>query len=394
MRKPKKVESLHENLGCKPDGTPSISSDDLSKFLDPSMAGVELVQMKNAQSPTPANLPAKFNSNASFSKDPLLSINTRSSRSWNSVPPISQNVDEGTIQKRSSGEWGEDLDRFSRRKDKALAPEHFENMWAKGRNYKTKEDENQLNKNVQQGLIQGKPISVSVNREKRISIDREHVDKLNCSKNNTVPQGCTDQLTVDGSSCRTDSNILNDSTMMHYQDNDHVVHLKDPDSDGNTSEDEETSNVTGLDSPGTKVWNAKNNRNIGISHIHHPLESFDGSRVKKASGKGKDHNNRLSRNQSGRKRLRHNSEKLPVWQEVERTTFISGDGQDILNSPLGPLHDEDSSDDSDTESSVRIHSGAASSCPSISHILPSDYTQSSQMVDSFFRLKCEVLCVL
>ncbi|CAK9310487.1 unnamed protein product [Citrullus colocynthis] len=394
MKKPKTVESTHEKLGSKPDGSPSISSDDLSKFLDPSMAGVELVQMKNAQSTTPANLPTKFNSNTSFSKDPLLSIDTRSSRSWNSEPLTSQNVNESTTQKHSSsGEWGEKLDQFSRRKVKALAPEHFENMWAKGRNYKMKENENQLNKNAQQGLLPGKPLSISVKREKiSRTIDIENEGKLSCSKNSTVHLGRTDQLTVDGSSCRTDSDILNDSTMMHYQDNDSdVTHLNNLDSDGNTSGDEETSNVTGLDSPVTKVWNARNNRNVGISHIHHPLESSDGCRVKKA-GKGKDHNNRLSRNQSGRKRSRHNSEKLPVWQEVERTSFISGDGQDILNSPLGPANDEDFSDDSDMESSGRIHSGAAasSSVPSISHILPSDYSLSSQMVDSFFRLKCEV----
>ncbi|TYK04027.1 PX domain-containing protein/PXA domain-containing protein/Nexin_C domain-containing protein [Cucumis melo var. makuwa] len=395
MKKPKTVESMHENLGSKPDGSSSIPSDDLSKFLDPSMAGVELVQMKNAQSTTPTNLPTKFNSNASFSKDPLLSIDTRSSRSWNSEPPTSQNVHESTIQKHNSGEWGEKLDQFSRRKVKALAPEHFENMWAKGRNYKMKENENQLNKNAQHGPPQGKPLSISVKREKKISktIDIENEGKLNSSKNTTVHLGCSDPLTVNGSSCRTDSDILNDSTEMHYQDNDRdVMHLNDLDSDGNTSEDEETSNVTGLDSPVTKVWNARNNRNVGISHIHHPLESSDGCRVKKAV-KGKDHNNRLSRNQSGRKRSRHNSEQLPVWQEVERTSFISGDGQDILNSPLGPANDDDSSDDSDMESSGRIHSGAAasSSVLSISQILPSDYSQSSQMVDSFFRLKCEVM---
>uniref|UniRef100_A0A9I9DUY3 Uncharacterized protein n=1 Tax=Cucumis melo TaxID=3656 RepID=A0A9I9DUY3_CUCME len=395
MKKPKTVESMHENLGSKPDGSSSIPSDDLSKFLDPSMAGVELVQMKNAQSTTPTNLPTKFNSNASFSKDPLLSIDTRSSRSWNSEPPTSQNVHESTIQKHNSGEWGEKLDQFSRRKVKALAPEHFENMWAKGRNYKMKENENQLNKNAQHGPPQGKPLSISVKREKKISktIDIENEGKLNSSKNTTVHLGCSDSLTVNGSSCRTDSDILNDSTEMHYQDNDRdVMHLNDLDSDGNTSEDEETSNVTGLDSPVTKVWNARNNRNVGISHIHHPLESSDGCRVKKAV-KGKDHNNRLSRNQSGRKRSRHNSEQLPVWQEVERTSFISGDGQDILNSPLGPANDDDSSDDSDMESSGRIHSGAAasSSVLSISQILPSDYSQSSQMVDSFFRLKCEVM---
>lgn len=395
MKKPKKMESLNENLGSKTDESPSVSSDDLSKFLDPSMAGVELVQMKNAQS-TPADFPAKFNSKVSFSKDPLLSIDTRSSRSWKSVPPTSQNVEESTIQRHSStGEWGEKLDQFSRRKVKALAPEHFENMWAKGRNYKTK-DENQSNKNVQQGLFQGKPVSVSVNHDKIISktIDRENVGKHNCSKNDTVHLGVTDSPTVYGSSCRTNSNTLSNFTMLHYQGNGRDdMHLNDLDSDGNTSEDEETSDVTGLDSPGTKVWNTKNNRNAGISHIHHPLESSDGSGLKKAGGKGKDHYNKPSRNQSGRKRSRHNSEKLPVWQEVERTSFISGDGQDILNSPLGPVNDEDSSDDSDMESSVRIHSGAAaSSCvPSISHVPPIDYTHSSQMVDSFFRLKCEVV---
>ncbi|XP_022150449.1 uncharacterized protein LOC111018592 isoform X2 [Momordica charantia] len=385
MKRPKKLESLHENLESKPDRSPSASADDFSKFLDP-IAGVELVQLKNGQSTTPADLPKKVNLNASLSKDPLLSINTRSSRSWNSEPLTSQNADESTIQKhRSGGEWGEKLDQLSRRKDKALAPENFENTWAKGRHHKMKDDENKFSKNAQQGLSQGKPASVSVNHE-RISktVDKESAVKLNCFKNNTV-----NQLIVDG----TFSPTANDTTMMHQQDNDcDVMHLNDLDLERNTSEDEETSNVTGLDSPGTKVWNARNNRNIGISHIHHPLENSDGSRVKK-TGKGKDNHHRLSRIQSGRKRSRPNSEKVPVWQEVERTSFISGDGRDILNSPKELGNDDDSSDDSEMEGLGRIHSGstASSSIPSISQILPSDYSQSSLMVDSFFRLKCEVM---
>ncbi|RVW87985.1 hypothetical protein CK203_033887 [Vitis vinifera] len=55
-------------------------------------------------------------------------------------------------------------------------------------------------------------------------------------------------------------------------------------------------------------------------------------------------------------------------KRLRETSFLSGDGQDILNSSKGHEKSEDSSDDSETELLGRVNSGAAasSSAPSIS----------------------------
>ncbi|RVW87973.1 hypothetical protein CK203_033885 [Vitis vinifera] len=71
----------------KPNGSSRISSDHFSRFLDPSVTGVELVQLKNDQSRTAADKSGKDNVNGThLSKDPLLSIDARSTRSWGSLP--------------------------------------------------------------------------------------------------------------------------------------------------------------------------------------------------------------------------------------------------------------------------------------------------------------------
>lgn len=389
----KVVTTVHEPAQPKPDGPPKISSD--SRFLDPSGTGVELMQLKNNQSRSAADTPAAKNVNGNLSKDPLLSVDTQSSRSWSSLPMNSETSDDEGIQRHNSGgEWGDMLDLISRRKTQALAPEHFENMWTKGRNYKNKEGENQLIGHVPQGSSCGK-----LNPENNIKAtskprQKETIAISNPSKGRPIQSGCTGQLKEGNLSCLAVQNMQNLSLVNSYQEDDEEVDSGS--STSYTSEDEETGSVTGLDSPGTKVWDGKSNRNMTISHIHHPLENSEG-RMGKKTGKGHVRYQRVPKTQSGHKRSRPNNQKVHVWQEVERTSFLSGDGQDILGSSKGYTSDGVSSDDSDVESLGRIHSGAAasSSAPSISapdnHGLVVNSLKKSLAVDSFYKLRCEVL---
>ena len=179
------------------------------------------------------------------------------------------------------------------------------------------------------------------------------------------------------------------------------MHLKEVESESSSSctcEDEEINNVTGLDSPGTKVWDGKSNRKLSVSRIHHPLESFEGRKTRKT---GKGHvQSRLHRTQSGRKRSRLSRQKLDVWQEVERTSFVSGDGQDILNFSKGHMKSEDSSDDSEAEMLGRIYSGTTASSSASSTTIPGSHRlvvnaqKNSLVADSFLTLRCEVLNIM
>ncbi|PQP97069.1 uncharacterized protein Pyn_40135 [Prunus yedoensis var. nudiflora] len=384
MTEAKGVTVVQEESRSKPEGPSKISSDHFSRFLDPSVTGVELVQLKNGQSRTSVETPVTENANGS--KDPLLKVDTQSSRSWSSLPMNSQNsIERGIERNHLGGEWGDMLDLMSRRKTQALAPENFENMWAKGRNYKKKEGENPI---IEQSSG-GKPK------------DKEIISKLNLSERSTSHSGCTTQLKVENAFHPGAQNTPNHSPVASYQGDDERNHMRLEEVDSGsstsyTSEDEETDSVTGLDSPGTKVWDGKSNRNMPLSHIHHPLENSE-RRITKRTGKGNLHFQRLPKAQSGQKRSRPSNKKVPVWQEVERTSFLSGDGQDILNSPKGHVNIEDSSDDSDIEGLGRVNSGAATSSSATSlsfagsHSLTFNSLKNSMAVDSFFKLKCEVL---
>ncbi|KAF5453145.1 hypothetical protein F2P56_028074 [Juglans regia] len=301
-----------------------ISSDYFSRFLDPTVTGVELVPLKNNQSRTTANA-------SSTDQD-----------------------------------------------------------------YRKKEGENRVIEQVSQA---GK--SVKVDRSKAISKSEENntVTKVNHSDSTAVHFGCTDQLSVESLSFPTNRNISSHSSFISFKEDEkhNITHLEEVESGSSTSytsEDEETSNVTGLDSPGTKVWDGRGNRNLALSHIHHPLENSEGLIAKK-TGKGHIHYQRLVRTPSGRKRSRLSSHKTHIWQEVERTSFLSGDGQDLLSSAKGYANAEDSSDDCENENLGRVQSGAAAS----SSVLPipesRSFTVSSLQdtlaVASFFKLRCEVL---
>lgn len=385
----------------KPDESSRISSDHFSKFLDPSVTGVELVQLKNAQSRTAADTSATDHVNGN--KDPLLSIDPRSTRSWNALPLNSQTSDERGLERHlSGGEWGDMLDLISRRKTQALAPEHFENMWTKGRDYRKKDGENRVIEQVPQGSAAAKSIKVDNLKATSKPKEKNTITKLNHSESGTVHSGCTDRLSVEKSFHPTGRSMSNRSSFVSYdEDDEHNMCLEEVDSGSSTSytsEDEETSNVTGLDSPVTKVWDGRSNRNLSISHIHHPLENSEG-RIAKKTGKGHLHYQRLARPPSSHKRSRTSSKKMHIWQEVERTSFFSGDGQDILSSAKGRANAEDSSDDSEIENLGRVQSGAAasSSAPSFSisesQRLTVSSLQNSLALDSFFKLRCEVLII-
>ncbi|XP_061359559.1 uncharacterized protein LOC133303638 [Gastrolobium bilobum] len=362
------------------------SSDHFSDCLDPSATGVELVQLRNGP-PRNAEKPAKNNTH---DKDPLLSVDARSSRSWNSLPVNSQtNDDQGIQRHRSGGEWGDILDVISRRKTQTLAPEHFENMWTKGKNYQKNDGENQSNEQDPRHPVVGK--LPKVDHMKAISGPKEKntKSKLNPSKGDHINSGYNSQFTAENAPFHADKNGSTISSS--YKDEHNHMHMQTSESGSDTSytsEDDETSNVTGLDAPGTMVWDGRSNRNQAVSYVHHPLENFDNHSTKK---RNKSHSRypRLSRTQSGSKRSRSSGHKVHMWQELERTSFLSGDGQDILSSSKSHVNSDESSDDAYIESLGRIYSGAAAS--SSAYSISKSELKSSSAVDSFYKLRCEVL---
>ncbi|TKY64489.1 Sorting nexin-16 [Spatholobus suberectus] len=370
------------------------SSDHFSKSSDPSVTGVELVQLRNGQSRN-AESSAENKARDNISKDPLLSIDAPSSRTWNSLPANSQtNDDQGIQRHRSGGEWGDILDVISRRKTQALAPEHFENVWTKGKNYKKKDGENQSNEHVSQHPVVGKLPKVDHMKALSGPKERDTNSKLIPSKGGRINSGHSSQFSVENTSVHADKNGSTSATSYKDDEHSHIYgQMSDSESSTYTSEDDESSTVTGLDSPVTKVWDGRSNRNQAVSYVHHPLENFENHSTKK---RNKSHSRypRLSRAQSGSKRSWPGGHKIQTWQEVERTSFLSGDGQDILNSSKSHINSEESSDDADMESLGRLYSGAAASSSaynSESCSLSVNPLKSSSAVDSFYKLRCEVL---
>lgn len=388
----KGVVAAEEASQSKQNGSSKIPSDHFSRFLDPTVTGVELVQLKSNQSMNgTVGSDADTKTGSSVSKDPLLSIDTRSSRSWNSLPMNSQTKDDGGIQRfRSGGEWGEMLDIMSRRKTATLAPENLENMWAKGRNYRKKEDH--FIEQVPQKSTVGKFVTGDNSKiPKSTGVDGG--TKVDSSLAQNVHSVGIHRSSIENLPHRRYQNMSNSSQFASYhEDNEHgLMHVAEDESGSSssyTSEEEDASSITGLDSPGTKVWDGKTNRNLAVSHIHHPLENHTG----KKTGRRSSQYQRLSGLKSGRKRSRSSTQGVHVWQEIERTSFLSGDGQDILGTKAYAKADE-STDDSDVESLDRVYSGTTASSISVpqNDSLTASSLKNSLMVDSFFRLRCEVL---
>ncbi|KAL0704209.1 hypothetical protein Bca4012_070634 [Brassica carinata] len=311
-----------------------VSHDPFSRYLDPSVTNVELVQLKNEQQKR-KNATEKQHV-ADLAKDPLLSMDTRSSRSWNSLPLPSKVVDDiKDLQEHRAGEgWGDVLDKMSQRKTETLSPEHLESVWAKGRNYRKKEGERV-------------PPRWS---SKESCNDADDARPKDLSEGTANARGTSQHKVVNRESYLSDYSFAE-------EDEDQTKS-----SHSYTSEDEET--VTGLNSPGTRVWDGRTNRNPVVSRIHHPLEN-SGRRFGKHS-KGDEYYEQAPRHQSSRKRSR-------------RSGHIANDD----------------SDDSENDSLARSCSGtSATSSASYISLAGSDLPnalKSSLLVDSFDKLRCEVL---
>lgn len=354
------------NSQSKPNGSLKTSSQP-SMVLDPSVKGVELTLLKKDN---PDSATDKVVDNL-HSKDPLLSIDTRSTYSLSSLPSDPGTSDKGDTRKHhSGGEWGDKLDIISRRKTEALAPENFENMWAKGRNYKTKESANRVTEAARQNS--SAKSSNLVNHSKTLPL---HPEKYNRSG------------PFLGTSYEEDEDEDEDED--EYEE-------ESRSSRDYSTEDDENSNITGLNSPGTKVWDGKSNRNHSVTHIHHPLESYEGQKTRKNT-KGFSKSEGSPKPHPGRKRSRVSSQKEEVWHEVERKSFLLGDGQDVLSSSKGHSKSGDSSGESDGESLGRTYSGISASSSLLSIAIPESNSstiksqKSLPLDDSFFRLRCEVM---
>ncbi|XP_043697041.1 uncharacterized protein LOC122647792 isoform X2 [Telopea speciosissima] len=380
--------SAQDASQSKPNGASKTSSDHFSRFQDRSVTGVELVQLKREHSITASGDSVKEKMNGtSHSKDPLLSIDTQSSHSLSSLPSDFLSNDRKDIQwHKSGGERGEMLDVMPCRK--IQTPEHFENMWTEVQNYKKKEGANQLAKHMTENFPAGIPGTVDHSKLTSKHQLKDGTTKFDISQRNTSlsPHARTDGTTA-----------IHPRTTVHQDEHEHEhdqMLLEEVESESSSSytEEDESGMVTGLDSPETKVWDSKNNRNAAGSFRHHPLENSG----RHMTRKGRRHYPRLSKIQSGRKRYRLSNQKVNTWQEVERTTFRSGDGQDILNSSKEDAKAEDSSDDA-LENWGRVHSGVAAPSSAASISITKDFNSSSNslekslLTDSFLKLRCEVL---
>ncbi|KAF3649675.1 hypothetical protein T459_10929 [Capsicum annuum] len=346
-----------------PSDSEKLPADHFSEVLDPSAKGVELVQFKKDQTnDTMENNMLDKGNGTDLSKDPLLSIDTRSTRSWSSLPSQTNTDDGRGLQRhRSGGEWGEMLDLVSRRKAETLAPENLDNMWTKGSNYKRKEEGNLVSDSLQQkGMFRQKESE----RENKVNVN--HYLKA-------------------------------DTQPFQYQEEDeqNLDKVESESTSSYTTDDEEPSSVTGLDSPGILVWDAKNRRNV--NHIHHPLESSVGRKTRKGkASKGHIRSKYLNKVPSTRKKSRASSQTEHAWQEIQRSSFLLGDGHDILNSKENEKP-EVLSDHSDAEIPGRISSGTNASSSSLSSSILENQkmgaisVKSSVIADSFLKLTCEVL---
>lgn len=362
------------------DGSAKISSDHISGFPDPSVKGVELVPLKKDQNKKDSEYPSSSNVNGMLlSKDPLLSTDAQSSRSWSSLPEIQNNEGIGIQRHRSGGEWGDMLDVFSRRKNETLTPEHLDNLWTKGRGYK-KEDINQPAPQVQRNSLVG--VSNSVEQSQWLSEQKK-----------------TEWDTMGNVSEKIFSSSGYDKcpgASIYEEDNEHGSVLSDGVESWSSScnEDEDTNNITGLDTPGVKVWDGKNKRNF--SNIHHPLETFEGHKNRKPN-KARLHSKKLHIAKSAKKRSRSSIRDEIGWRKVERKSSLLREMQDRENLSCLNVRPGDLSEDSEAEQADRICSGATtSSSMSLaslpeSHSLAAKSAKNSIIANSFFRLRCEVI---
>ncbi|GMH22206.1 hypothetical protein Nepgr_024049 [Nepenthes gracilis] len=378
----------------KQNDPPKISPNHFNRFIDPSVTGVELVQLKTIQSKNSVDKPQGENvSGTNLSKDPLLLVDAHSTRSWNSLPENMQTCDGGNVQRsHSGGDWGNMLDYFSHRKTQALAPENFENMWTKGRNYRN--DESQMGEKALQRSSARAPYMVSSSDGLSLHKEKNGVANVNTSKKGMILSGSGVRPRAETTYSFPDRSVSARPLLLLDEDDDeHELLPSDKTESGSSScysSEGEDSSITGLDTPTTKVWDGRNNKRSGVAHIRHPLESTSKKMPRRYNRRNY---HRMPRMQSDRQVSRLPSQKVPVWQEVERTTLLSGDGLDILNPLKHNAKDDESSDDYDTEIIGRVQSGAGASSSAYSvhqSYISAKSPQTTYFRDTYIKLRCEV----
>ncbi|CAL5096463.1 unnamed protein product [Urochloa decumbens] len=395
----KGVEESMEDATTVKQREPSMPSiDEFSALIDHSSPGVELVPFRQGQSKMASDMQPSKSKNPSGLKleSTNASLSGTSHPLESSLPPISHIAASGngfSLHSKSSDrasadtrgrEQAQPLGISSQRTDQALAPEHLENMWTKGKNYKS--ENTKYNVKVPVG-------------SDSLGSTSSGQQSIPCSTSNSQRQALF--------SHSEDQRLIRHSTTPAYSNG--ISHLPKslsaemaehagPEDFGAESEssyateDDEVNNVTGLDSPVTRVWESKNKGNATSSQIHHPLESSSFHRAKKnRSHVGKL---KMSRTSSGRKRSRSNAQKPPIWQEVDRSSFSVGDDLDILNASATDSNTDELVEDTEVESMPRMLSSANASTYSLASTdssYSSNYGGANVLQDSYLKLRCEVV---
>ncbi|KAH9300580.1 hypothetical protein KI387_012163 [Taxus chinensis] len=300
-------------------------------------------------------------------------------------------------QHRPGGEWAQMLDTISRRKTQALAPEHLENMWTKGRNYIRKDIATCSSQTVNPRVVD----KIDLGRKPLC----EQPDKSDTTNTSVAERHTNFSPQIKQSTDNSGRAIKNADKLLqplqnlhkHIKDEPFLQHMEIVEESGSsyTSEEDETSTVTGLGTLGVKVWDSKSNRSGSTSYVRHPLENTEGDQ-QKLGNKSQPRYRRVYKTASGRKRAR-SSQGVDSWQELERTTFYLGDGPDILTiaqEEAAKMEDEgdESDDQSRVTSGTMASSSDAASCISGTTNSSARNSQSSPLVANlpYQQLRCKV----
>lgn len=349
-----KRAAAQENLSGPP---PMPSADQLYAAMDKSSPGLELVQLRLDQS---QNSP-----HAQAAKDaPKNNLVSQKSLPLDSDKK-SKNVDPRGLE----AQWVQVRDQMSKQKSEILEPEHFENVWSKGRNYKNKEYHS---------------ISSGVNSNNTIRTPTSVTATINARPLNRG--GMTSQQERKFHPIYEES----ESSDTSEEDEDEIENPENENGNGNESE---SNSVMGLDTPGIRVWESKSkskhrgNTTVASSQIHHPLELSEMQKKR-----------RNKKNQSRKLRKKSRPCVPNLWQQAESGTLLPGDVHDAQNSPCSDLSfGEGYFDYAEVENGLgRAFSGMGASCSlssfssSISsYSSSSGYSGNNVLADSFIKLKSE-----
>ena len=397
----KGVAGSSEDVAMKQREPPMPSVDELSALADHSSPGVELVRFSQGQSKTASDMQlSKTKSTSSVKpKSPNACMINDSHPLESGILPSNSHIYPDTgisvhpqtrrriTTESYEGQSAQILDSTSHRKNRAVAPEHLENMWTKGKNYELENANHVTKAPVRSSLVTTSSVQESVPFSTSIlhhsNVPQRQTSSSNSQEHHLIKHSATPAYS-NGSYHLPKS--LAAEMAEHASQEDFAV---DSESSYGTEEDE-NNNVTGLDSPVTRVWDSKSKGNGTLSHIHHPLESS--SFPKARTNRNHVGKLKMARTSSGRKRSRSNAQKTPLWQETDRS-FLTGGDFGILNTSANDSRADGLYDDTEVESMTRMLSGANASSLSLASSgssYSSNYSSTNVLEDSYLKLRCEV----